>query len=82
MGSGVCGNSAEDQKTYVVTDVHTFPGHIGCDSNSNSEIVVPIVKNGTLIGVLDIDSPLHNRFNGIDQENLEKVIDKLVDIIE
>lgn len=82
IGNGVCGSSAKEQKTYVVNDVHSFPGHIACDSNSNSEIVVPIVKNGKLYGVLDIDSPVNNRFDEVDKEYLEKVIDKLVDIIE
>jgi len=82
LGNGVCGNSAKDRKTYVVNDVHSFPGHIACDSNSESEIVVPIVKNDVLIGVLDIDSPIKNRFDEIDKLYLEKVINKLVDILE
>ena len=82
LGSGVCGNSAKDQETYVVKDVHAFEGHIACDGNSNSEIVVPMVKNGSLIGVLDIDSPIKNRFDEIDKIYLEKVIDKLVDITD
>lgn len=81
IGVGVCGNAAKDRKTYVVKDVHTFPGHITCDGATNSEIVVPIIKNNKLIGVLDIDSPLASRFDEIDQEYLEKVIDKLVDIL-
>lgn len=82
LGNGVCGNSAKDQKTYVIKDVHAFPGHIACDSNSNSEIVVPIIKNDYLFGVLDIDSPVHNRFDETDKFYLEKVINKLVDIID
>lgn len=82
LGNGVCGSSAQERKTYVVKDVHLFPGHIACDSNSNSEIVVPIVKNNTLVGVLDIDSPIKSRFNDTDQRYLEKVIEKLVDIID
>lgn len=81
MGVGVCGNSAKDQKTYVVEDVHAFPGHIACDGASNSEIVVPIIKDNKLIGVLDIDSPIHARFDETDQIYLEKVINKLVDIL-
>ncbi len=82
LGVGVCGTSAQDQKTYRVNDVHSFPGHIACDGNSNSEIVVPIVKNNKLKGVLDIDSPVKGRFDEIDQFYLEKVINKLVDIID
>ena len=82
LGNGVCGNSAKDQKTYIVKDVEAFPGHIACDSNSKSEIVVPIIKNGQLFGVLDIDSPFLSRFDQIDQKYLEKVIDKLVDILK
>lgn len=81
LGNGVCGSSAKDKKTYVVKDVHEFPGHIACDSNSNSEIVVPIVKDDRLIGVLDIDSPIKNRFDEIDKEYLEEVVSKLVDIL-
>ena len=81
LGSGVCGNSAKEQVTYVVEDVASFPGHIACDSNSSSEIVVPIIVNNELFGVLDIDSPVKNRFDQIDKHYLEKVIDKLVDIV-
>ena len=80
LGAGVCGTSAQDRITMLVSDVHSFPGHIACDGNSNSEIVIPIVKNDQLIGVLDIDSPLIARFDEIDQANLEAVIKKLVDI--
>ena len=81
LGSGVCGMSAINQKTYLVHDVHLFPGHIACDGNSESEIVVPIIKDGALYGVLDIDSPTKNRFDEIDKTYLEKVIIKLVDIL-
>lgn len=81
LGVGVCGTSAKEEKTYVVNDVHAFEGHIACDGASNSEIVVPIVHEELLIGVLDIDSPLHARFDETDQFYLEKVIDKLVDIL-
>lgn len=79
LGNGVCGVSAEMRKTLVVEDVHKFKNHIGCDNASNSEIVIPIIKNNELIGVLDIDSPLFSRFNMIDQKYLEKVIVNLVD---
>jgi GAF domain-containing protein len=81
VGSGVCGNAALSMVTYVVNDVDLFPGHIGCDSNSASEIVVPIIKENRLFGVLDIDSPQKNRFDDVDKKYLEKVISKLVDII-
>lgn len=81
LGSGVCGTSAEQRKTLIVKDVHSFEGHIACDANSNSEIVVPIIKNNQLLGVLDIDSPIKNRFDEIDQTYLEEVIKKLVDIL-
>ncbi|TKC15816.1 GAF domain-containing protein [Robertmurraya kyonggiensis] len=77
-GKGVCGTSASEKKTLRVEDVHQFPGHIACDAASQSEIVVPIIKNGEVIGVLDIDSPEKNRFDEIDQENLEKFVRELV----
>lgn len=81
LGSGVCGTAAKDQVTQVVEDVEAFPGHITCDGNSKSEIVVPMItKHGSLIGVLDIDSPHLARFDQTDRTYLEKVIDKLVDI--
>jgi GAF domain-containing protein len=72
LGRGVCGTSAQNQETLVVKDVHEFPGHIACDAASQSEIVVPLVKDGKLLGVLDIDSPEKERFDEIDRENLEK----------
>lgn len=80
-GKGVCGTSASEKKTLRVEDVHQFPGHIACDAASQSEIVVPIIKNGEVIGVLDIDSPEKNRFDEIDQENLEEFIRELVRFI-
>ena len=73
MGKGVCGTAAELKQTVVVEDVHEFPGHIACDSASNSEIVVPLVKDGQLIGVLDIDSPSLSRFNDEDAEGLNNL---------
>lgn len=73
MGKGVCGTSASNKKTIIVEDVHKFEGHIACDSASNSEIVVPIIYENTLIGVIDIDSFIFNRFNNEDKEILEKV---------
>ncbi|RAV22973.1 GAF domain-containing protein [Paenibacillus contaminans] len=74
---GVCGKSASQRTTIRVANVHEFPGHIACDSASQSEIVVPIVKNGELIGVLDIDSPELNRFDEVDQSYLEKFVERL-----
>ena len=71
-GRGVCGTAAAENKTQRVPDVHAFPGHIACDSASNSEIVVPLRRpDGSVFGVLDIDSPLLNRFTREDQEGLE-----------
>ncbi|MEI5890902.1 GAF domain-containing protein [Bacillus cereus] len=78
FGRGVCGVAAETKTTQLVADVHQFPGHIACDSASNSEIVVPIVKEGTVIGVLDIDSPEKNRFDVVDQHYLEKFVETLL----
>ncbi len=71
-GKGVCGSAWESDKVLVVPDVHAFPGHIACDSQSESEIVTPLHKNGEVIGVLDIDSPLKNRFSEEDREGLER----------
>ncbi|MFW8589746.1 GAF domain-containing protein [Glaciecola sp. 2405UD65-10] len=82
MGKGVCGSAAEARKTLVIEDVHQFEGHIACDSASNSEIVIPIIKNDQLIGVLDIDSPLFSRFSNNDAVNLNKVVDILVNGME
>ncbi|PFM65214.1 GAF domain-containing protein [Bacillus cereus] len=78
FGRGVCGAAAETKTTQLVADVHQFPGHIACDSASNSEIVVPIMKEGTVIGVLDIDSPEKNRFDEVDQHYLEKFVETLL----
>lgn len=72
---GVCGNAAFHRKTYLVPNVHEFPGHIACDSASNSEIVVPIINNGAVIGVLDIDSPSLNRFDAEDQAGIEALVE-------
>lgn len=71
LGKGVCGTAAVAQKTVIVPDVHAFPGHIACDSASNSEIVVPLIKAGVVIGVLDLDSPFFARFTEADREGLE-----------
>ena len=71
LGKGVCGTAAAEKKTQLVRDVHAFPGHIACDCASNSEIVVPIIADGEVRGVLDIDSPSVGRFTEADREGLE-----------
>jgi len=73
VGKGVCGTAVQEGKTQLVPDVHLFPGHIACDSASNSEIVVPLRVNGEIVGVLDIDSPWPGRFTKEDQTGLEAV---------
>jgi GAF domain-containing protein len=73
VGSGVCGAAAQTQRTLRVPDVHEFPGHIACDAASRSELVVPLVCDGTLLGVLDIDSPSLERFSEADQEGIESL---------
>jgi L-methionine (R)-S-oxide reductase len=78
LGRGVCGTSASEQKTLLIDDVHQFPGHIACDAASQSEIVVPLVKEGKLIGVLDIDSPEKARFDEEDQKYLEIFVEELM----
>ncbi len=78
MGKGVCGTAAIERTTLNIKDVHEFPGHIACDSASNSELVVPIVVDNKLIGVLDLDSPIHNRFDNELQEFFEAIIKKLI----
>jgi len=78
IGKGVCGTAAQRRETVVVRDVHEFPGHIACDAASNSEIVVPMVKGGELIGVLDLDSPKLARFDEEDRVGLEKFVSTLL----
>ena len=73
FGRGVCGAAASSRQTQRVEDVHAFPGHIACDSASNSELVVPLVKDGRLIGVLDLDSPRLARFDEKDQAGIERL---------
>ncbi len=72
LGKGVCGTAAERRETLVVPDVHRFPGHIACDGASRSEIVVPLSADGGLYGVLDIDSPVPERFSERDRQGLEE----------
>lgn len=79
LGKGVCGTAAATRKTVLVSNVHEFPGHIACDAASRSEIVVPLVKDGQLLGVLDLDSPKLNRFDAADQAGLEKLAAVLVE---
>jgi len=75
LGKGVCGTAAITRETQLVPDVHAFPGHIACDSASQSEIVVPLIKNGELIGVLDVDSPVLGRFDETDKAAFERIAD-------
>lgn len=79
LGKGVCGTAAEQRQTILVDNVHDFPGHIACDSASNSEIVVPLIKDGQLIGVLDLDSPSLARFDGEDARGLNELVRIFID---
>ncbi len=76
-GRGVCGSAWEQAKTLTVPDVEQFPGHIACSSFSKSEIVVPVLKNGVVVAVLDVDSELLNHFDATDQEHLENIVSLL-----
>lgn len=82
MGKGVCGTSAVTQSTIVVPDVHQYPGHIACDLFSNSEIVIPLVKDNKLIGVLDIDSPEIDRFKPVDVTYLESIAKLITEYVD
>ncbi len=73
VGRGVCGTSVSERRTLRVADVHDFPGHIACDSASRSELVVPLIQGGRVIGVLDLDSPTPARFTDMDQSGLERL---------
>jgi GAF domain-containing protein len=75
IGRGVCGTAAATRQTQRVEDVHAFAGHIACDSASNSELVVPLIKDGRLLGVLDLDSPSVGRFSEEDQAGVEKLVE-------
>ena len=81
LGKGVCGTAASEGQTLRVQDVHQFPGHIACDSASNSEIVIPIYRGSTLTGVLDLDSPLLSRFSPEDQAGLERFVEILQETV-
>lgn len=78
LGKGVCGTAASKKQTLRVADVELFPGHIACDAASRSEIVVPMMVDGDVVGVLDIDSPKKDRFDEVDQEYLERFVQVLI----
>jgi len=78
LGRGVCGTAAQRRETIVVPDVHEFPGHIACDGASRSEIVVPLIQRGALLGVLDLDSPLLARFDHEDAVGLNNAVEVLL----
>lgn len=82
LGKGVCGTAAETRRTVVVKNVHEFPGHIACDGASNSEIVVPVLKDGQPLGVLDLDSPRFSRFDDDDRVGLELLVQSFLDLTE
>ena len=75
IGKGVCGIAAARGEVVLVPDVHAFPGHIACDPDSRSELVVPLVENGSVWGVLDLDSPLSSRFDDIDRQGCERLVE-------
>ena len=78
LGKGVCGTSAKRKETILVDDVEQFPGHIACDAASRSEIVVPMIHQGEVVGVLDIDSPVLSRFDQVDRVHLERYVEILM----
>jgi GAF domain-containing protein len=82
VGRGVCGTAAELDETQLVANVHEFAGHIACDSASNSEVVVPIHADGKVVGVLDIDSPLLDRFDEVDASGLEAVVSAIEEVAD
>lgn len=81
FGKGVCGTAAQSGKTQLVADVHAFPGHIACDANSASELVVPVLRNGMVIAVIDLDSPTLNRFDTEDANGIELLAGIIADRI-
>ncbi|WP_322597186.1 GAF domain-containing protein [Sphingomicrobium marinum] len=81
FGDGVCGAAAATRETQLVEDVHAFPGHIACDAASESEVVVPLIKDGELLGVLDIDSPSKARFDAEDKKGCERLAAILVEAL-
>jgi GAF domain-containing protein len=81
FGKGVCGTAAQSGKTQLVADVHAFPGHIACDTNSASELVVPVLRNGMVIAVIDLDSPTLNRFDTEDAKGIKLLAESIADRI-
>jgi GAF domain-containing protein len=81
VGKGVCGTAVAEDKVQLVEDVHAFPGHIACDAASNAEIVIPLKVNGTLVGVLDIDSTVYSRFDSEDEAGLMALTDGLCEVL-
>ena len=82
VGKGVCGTAAATHEIQLVKDVHAFPGHIACDSASNSEIVLPLIKNHCLLGVMDIDAPIFKRFDEQDAAGLQALCQVLLDHVD
>ena len=82
VGRGVCGTAAATREIQLVKDVHQFPGHIACDSASNSEIVLPLIKDGVLLGVMDIDAPIFNRFEQCDADGLNTLCNILTSTVD
>ena len=82
LGQGVCGTAAQQMSSLLVADVHDFNGHIACDPASVSEVVVPLVSAGRVIGVLDVDSPLQDRFSSADQKGLELLCERFIQLLE
>ncbi len=78
LGKGVCGTAAKEKKTLLVDNVIDFPGHISCDSQTKSELVVPIIKGGVVMGVLDVDSPTLKRFTKLEKDFFEKVVNQIL----
>ncbi|MEL7690171.1 GAF domain-containing protein [Citromicrobium bathyomarinum] len=81
LGQGVCGTAAATGQTQLVDDVHTFPGHIACDAASQSELVVPVVRDGQVVAVIDLDSPEKGRFSGVDAHGIEGLAARIADRI-
>lgn len=82
VGKGVCGTAAATRTIQLVKDVHAFPGHIACDSASNSEIVLPLIKDGRLLGVMDIDAPIFSRFDELDSAGLQTLCNVLTSHVD
>ncbi|MDR7857256.1 GAF domain-containing protein [Tissierella sp.] len=82
IGKGVCGTAVESREVQLVADVHLFPGHIACDDASNSELVIPIIKDNKVYGVLDLDSPIKNRFTELEKGYFIKLVDILNEYID